>query len=100
MILVSWIYQEARQERLEHSIDSKTIQSKNEKQQPELHTPRHTCHRYSYSHRQILHRALEIVVYDRMSLDYFAKHQETTVTRNRTTTIATHTVGEKMREIF
>jgi hypothetical protein len=45
---------------------------------------------------QILYRALDIVVYDRMSLDCFARHLEATVTRNRTTTIATHTEGEKM----
>jgi hypothetical protein len=49
---------------------------------------------------QILYRALDIVVYDRMSLDCFARQQETTVTRNRTATIATHTEGEKMYEIL
>jgi hypothetical protein len=45
---------------------------------------------------QILYRALDIVVYDGMSLDCFARQQEATVTRNRTTTIATHAKGEKM----
>jgi hypothetical protein len=45
---------------------------------------------------QVLYRALDIVVYDRMSLDCFARHQEAKVTRNRTTTIATQTEGEKM----
>jgi hypothetical protein len=45
---------------------------------------------------QILDRALDIVVCDRMSLDCFARQEETTVTRNRKTTIATHTEGEKM----
>jgi hypothetical protein len=45
---------------------------------------------------QILYRALDIVVCDRMSLDCFARQEETTVTRNRTTTIATNTEGEKM----
>jgi hypothetical protein len=45
---------------------------------------------------QILYRALDIIVYDRMSLDCFARQQETTVTRNRTTTVATHREREKM----
>jgi hypothetical protein len=45
---------------------------------------------------QILYRALGIVVYDRMSLDCFARQQEATVTRNRTTTIAAHREGEKI----
>jgi hypothetical protein len=45
---------------------------------------------------QTLYRTLDTVVNDRMSLDCFARHQELTVTRNRTTTMATHTEGEKM----
>jgi hypothetical protein len=45
---------------------------------------------------QILYRALDIVVNDRKSLDCFARQQEATVTRNRTTTIAAHREGEKM----
>jgi hypothetical protein len=42
---------------------------------------------------QILYRTLDTVVYDRMSLDCFARHQEVTVTRNRTTTKANHKNG-------
>jgi hypothetical protein len=49
---------------------------------------------------QILYRAHDIVVCDRISFDCFARHQETTLTRKRTTTIAIHTEGEKMCEIL
>jgi hypothetical protein len=43
---------------------------------------------------QILYRVLDIVMFDRMSLDCIARQEETTVTRNRTTTVETHTEGE------
>ena len=45
---------------------------------------------------QILYRVFDIVVYDRMSSDRFARQEEATETRKRTTTTATHTKEEKM----
>jgi hypothetical protein len=85
--LVSWIYLEARKERLENGADGRTIPNKNIQLKPlgipVTDTPTVTA--------QILYRVLYILVYDRMTSDRFARQEEATVTRKRTTTIATHT---------